>query len=207
MDDINKNQSTVWNHGEVFVEPFMRSQAHQHIAQQAANLGYFSPRPLSARAIPSVYFSQSVLTKSPALTPRGMRILPPIGSQNWSQRSPSTASARTPRADQNENCRNRDAGSPHSNYKRPATPNSTTQSPPMKKRSKGPNNDGSNKSYMCKANLFKNRRRFQVSEVLVSDKRKVVTDASDEEFFSSGSGEIRVIDNGNDQFDEIQCLS
>ncbi|CAL8120870.1 unnamed protein product [Orchesella dallaii] len=240
--DINENQSSAWNHGEVFVEPFMRSQADQYIAQQAANLGYFSPRPLSARAIPSGYFSQSVLTKSPALTPRGMRILPPIGPQNWSQRSPSTASARTPRADLNENWRNGDAASPHSSaYKRPATPGSTTQSP-MKKCSKGPNNDGSNKTYMGGSgeedfvyrslthvvalqhgvsntikpvasaneettNLFKNRRRFQVSDVLVSNKRNVGTDAPDEEFFSLGSGEIQVIDNGKDQFDEIRCHS
>ncbi|CAL8126742.1 unnamed protein product [Orchesella dallaii] len=242
--DINESQCTAWNHREVFLEQSMRSQADHYIAQQAANLGYFSPRPLSARAIPSGYLVQAVIDKSPALTPRGIRILPPIGPQNRSKRSPFTVSARTPRADLDENWRNRDAGSPHSSdadYNRPATPSSTTQSP-MKKRSKGSSNDGSNKSYMGGSgdgdfvynslthamalqqdvaktikppaspseettNLFKNRRRFQASDVLVSNKRDVGTGAPDEEFFSLGPGEIQVIDNGDDQFDEIKCLS
>ncbi|ODN01019.1 hypothetical protein Ocin01_05661 [Orchesella cincta] len=225
--DINESQCTAWNHREVFLEQSMRSQADHYIAQSAANMGYFSPRPLSARAIPSGYLVQAVVDKSPSLTPRGMRILPPIGPQNRTKRTPFTVSARTPRADLDENWRNREAVSPHStdaDYNRPSTPSSTTQSP-MKKRSKGSSNDGgSNNNYiggsgdgdfvynslthaMALPTGYYKKRRFPASDVLVSNKRDVGTGAPDEEFFSLGSGEIQLIDNGEDQFDEIKCLS
>lgn len=139
VHDIHESQTILWNHREMLTEQSMRGQQSEYFMENP-NYGYYSPRPLSARSPAGYMMVPSDIP--PSLTPR-MKVLPPVPQQNRQKRSPFTVSARTPRADLDENWRGTPepltVGSAEVGTQVP-TPNSVTQSP-MRKRSKGSSKD------------------------------------------------------------------
>lgn len=142
VHDIHESQTILWNHREMLMEQSLHGQHAADYYMESPGFGYYSPRPLSARS--STGYMMITPDLPPSLTPR-MKVLPPVPQQSRQKRSPFTVSARTPRADLDENWRGpSDSTSVHATVldgSVPSTPSSVPQSP-MRKRSKGSNKDG-----------------------------------------------------------------